>query len=241
MDSKKKKKVIVISVIVALILIAIIIVGVILGVQKRDENNQGSQNGSNMSTTTVTNTYNEAIAKKEITQSYNGVYAYKSINRVEFAKDLTQKDIEKICINKTSKPYVNDLLSYLDNERKNIKDKFNEKLVLFSGQFNKNINDNPFDKNSDKGLYYGNDNLAMVTTDKTIFFISLNYSDINNTIPIKDSLNQEQRKIYVMEKVYSNSIDNPNRLLFTVTYVYELIDEEIKTIPDSELDFDIKV
>lgn len=245
MDSKKKKKVIVVSIILAILLLAATIIGIVLGIRAHNNKGQTENNASNMGTTTETNTYNEAIAKNKVPQNYDGVYVYKSISRIEFSKELTEKDIEKICINKTSKPYINDLLTYLNTERIKIRDDQKEKLVFSSnnnyGSYCKNINDNPLDPNSDYGSYVGDDNLARITTEKTILFISLNYSDINNNIPVKDSQNKDQRKIYVMENIYSNSIDNPNRLLFTVTYVYELIDEEIKTIPDSELDFDIKI
>ncbi len=236
MDSKKKKKVTIIVVVVAAILIAIITVGTILGVKKVKSNNEN--NATNTNTTTVTNTYNEAIAEGRIPQNYNGVYQFKSVRQVEFAKDLTQKDIETICINKTSKPYINDLLNYLQMEREKLNNEQDEKYVFFNGQFNKNLNDNPKDSGSDHGTYVGNDNLSMVKTDKNeIFFISLNYADINGNIPVNDSQNKDLTKVYVMERVYSK--ENPNRLLFTVTYIYEMIDEEIKTIPDSELDFEL--
>ncbi len=237
MDSKKKKKVAIISIIVAVILIAILITGIVLGVKKHDDDLRKQELASQMSTITQTNTYNEAIAKKEISQNYNGVYTFKSVKQLEFAKELTKKDIESICINKTSKPYVNDLLNYLQNEREKLRDNQDEKLVFFNGQYNKNINDNPFDKDSDRGLYVGNDDLSMVTAQKSTFFISLNYADINNNIPVSDKQNIDKTKIYLMEKVYSK--ENPNRLLFTITYVYEIVDEEIKQIPDNELNFDI--
>ena len=237
MDSKQKKKITIIVVVVAVILIAIITIGTILGVKKM-KSNDSNNNASNTSTTTVTNTYNEAIAEGRIPQNYNGIYQFKSVRQVEFSKDLTQKDIETICKNKTSKPYVNDLLNYLQIERAKLSDNQDEKFVFFNGQFNKNLNDNPKDPGSDHGTYVGNDNLAMVKTEKDeIFFISLNYADINGNIPVSDTQNKDLTKIYVMERVYSS--ENPNRLLFTVTYVYELIDEEIKTIPDSELNFEL--
>lgn len=231
MDSKKKKK-ITISVVISILLVAVIAIGIFFGVKKINEN-KNSQNASNMSTTTQTNTYNEAIAKKQITQNYNGVYVYKSTYRVDPAKDLTQKDFEKVCINITSKPYVNDLISYLDTERKKVKTDSQEKLVFYNGLFNRNINDNPKDENSDRGDFYGNDNLALVEAQNGVFFISLNYADISNNIPVSDKQNKDKTKVYVIENVYSK--ENPKRVLFTVTYIYEMVDEEIKTIPDSEL------
>lgn len=235
MDSKKKKKVVISVVCITVILIAAIITGTVLGVRKMNADRNANQNANNMSTVTDTNTYNTAIAEGQIPANYNGIYKFKAVSQIDFSKELTKADIEKICINKTSKPYTNDLVNAMQDERAKIRDEYDEKLVFFNGLFNKNYKNNPGHEGSDHGTYVGNDDLSMVTTKNTTFFISLNYADINNNIPVADKQNKDKTKVYVIEKVYSK--ENPSRLLFNITYIYELIPEEIKTIPDSELDF----
>ncbi len=238
MDSKKKKKIIIISVCVSVVAIIAIVLGTVFGVRAANSNKPDSNSGTNVNTVIDSNTYNEAIATKQVPQDFNGVYQFKNVRDIRFAEELTASDIEKLCINMTSMPDINNLKNLLQTNKEKARDKQNEKLVFFNGLYSKNLNNNPKDKGSDKGIYFGDSNLAIVETDKNItFFISQNYADIENNVPVSDKLNANKTKIYVMENVYSEV--NKSRLLFTVTYIYELMDEEIKPIPDNELKFEI--
>ena len=57
------------------------------------------------------------------------------------------------------------------------------------------------------------------------------------TSPTVDDTNPMRNHIYVYRKVYSNN--DPNLVLFTVTYIYEMVEYDSPVIPDSNLGFDL--
>jgi flagellar basal body-associated protein FliL len=244
MESKKKKKII-LSICIAAMVAIIAIVGIIFGVQNFGKKNSDSQNASNTSTITstitLTNTYNEAIAEGRIPQNYNGSYKYLRIASIEFnfseySAEEQEKYIKKICENKGVRD-VNGLINLLSQERASETE--DEILVFLDGNYTKCKGENKIPVET--GSYVGDDNLAQITIinpdSEGYFFISLNYkvpaSAISPEASLTDSSN-DGTKIYVFKNFVSK--DNPDRILFTVTYTYQMI-ENNPTIPDNELDF----
>lgn len=227
MDSKKKKK-IVVSSIISVVIIAIIVVGSLVAYHfLRPNATTDLPSVEQTGTITQTNTYNEDIATKKIPTDYEGLFKFVSVRNIVF-NTSDQKQIEQFCRSKTSSSDIQSLINYYDKERARLRDNQGERLFFLGGQFTRTLNNNPLSTGSEDGLYYGNADLAMViTSDGREFFISKNYADIQNTISVANTQNKDLTKIYVMERVYGES--NKKQVLYTVTYIYELMQEDVKT------------
>ena len=231
-DSKKNKKKIWILSIVTFVLIAVIItVGVIFGVQKKDKN-KNSLPAENVS---ITNTINEAIALGLVSKNYDGRYEFSGVRSVTFNKELTENQIETICKNIGGKN-KNDLIYYLYQDKINELNGSKEILTFTSSE-----NYGKFTRQGTSlsvGSYVGDENLTLITLlgSNEQIFVSLNYNEVNNAFTINNStINSVGTKLYLFKKVYSTN--NPNLLLFEITYEYTKQVSTIPAIPDSDLGF----
>ncbi len=242
MESKKKKKII-LSVCIAALVVVIAAVGIFFGVRNLNKKNTNKQSATNtnISTSIITNTYNEAIADGKIPQNYNGYYKYLRIASIEFnfnefpATDQ-QQFIKTICENKGVED-VNGLLNYLNLERKT---EDGDSIMNFNGGRYTKFSPSK-DKIIEYGEYVGDDNLSQIKLirpdPEAYFFISLNYKIPSNAIApnaTDSNLENDGKILYVFKNFRSKS--NPKRILFTVAYAYELFENK-PTIPDNELDF----
>ena len=246
MEAKKKKKIV--AIVCAIILvIAIAIVGIIFSVRKNN-GNKSSQNVSNVNTensTTITNTYNEAIAKEQIPANYSGRYKYSHVASIDFHFDDYPVEeanyyIQKICENKGVRD-VNGLINLLNKEQLEKTNNGTDVLVFQDGIYTKNVvgkdsygNEKYFP--TENGTYVGDDNLAVVRVDgKNKFFMSLNYKISSDAITaVVDVSENNGTKLYVYETIVSSN--DPTLELFTVTYVYDMFIPDY-SIPDENLDF----
>lgn len=175
-----------------------------------------------------------------------------SVSFNEYDKDknpsgLTPYDIETLLSNRGVKggiPAFNDYLSNekykevygeFDKDGKQTKAGNNEVITirLDTGDNNQTYSYGRFTMAIAKssvysGYVYGDANLAYITstdgTNTKNFFISLNYTTIEDAINLPAEKHDEFNKLYVFEDVYSKN--NPSLRLFTITYEYTLQDKE---------------
>lgn len=232
MDSKKnKKKIWILSIVTFVLIAAIITVGVIFGVQKKSNN----KNGLTAENVSMTNTINEAIALGKVSKNYDGRYYFSGVRSVSFNKNLTEEQITTICKNIGGKN-KNDLIYYLYQEKVNELNGTKEILTFTStdnyGKFTKQ------GTSLSVGSYVGDENLTLITLlgSNEQIFVSLNYNEVNNAFTINNTTNTSiGTKLYLFKKVYS--ANNPNLLLFEITYEYTKQANTIPPIPDSDLGF----
>ena len=236
MDSKKNKKKIWILSIVTVVLIAVIVtVGVIFGSQKKNSKNNGNS-AENMS---YTNIINEAIALGKVSKNYNGTYEFSGVRSVTFNKNLTADQITKICqSDEIGGKSINDLIYCLYQNKINELNGRKE-ILKFSnndgyGKFTR------FGTSLDFGTYVGDENLTLITTLGTNeqIFVSLNYNEINNAYTVNNKESSSiGTKLYLFKKVYSNN--NPNLVLFEITYEYTKQISNPSVIPDADLNYNL--
>lgn len=234
MDSKKnKKKIWILSITTFVLIAAIVTVGVILGAQKKSKQNTNPP----AENVTYTNTINKAIALGEVSKNYDGKYEFSGVRSVKFNKDLTENQIKTICKN-IGGVNKNDLIYYLYQEKINELNGRKEILTFKStsnfGKFTR------FGSELGVGSYVGNEDLSLITmlgTNEQIF-VSLNYNEVNNAYTVNSNESSNiGTKLYLFKKVYSKN--NPNLMLFEITYEYTKQANTEPIIPDADLDFNL--
>lgn len=204
MDSKKKKGIIW-GTTISIIVVAILVVSIIIGVRVSQKKSTEPQPAG---TVTISNSYNEAIATKKVSQNFNGTYEFVGLKGIDYSKYNPSNDV--------------DLNSIIHDQLTKKKDALNndfEKLVFFNGNYQKIMNRSESDPLSESGKYYGNDDLSVVITENGSFFISLNYSDTSNAINISENYNPNQTHIFVIETM-CDAEGNP---VCDITFIYELV------------------
>lgn len=238
MDSKKKKKVSII-VIVSLLIVAIASVSIFFVVDSNKGKNKNKGPSVNYTSSTIsTNVYNEAIADGKVSNSYYGTYEYSTIRNICFNSKLTEADIKTICRNKGTTD-VNGLIKYLNDKRYEDLQNTREAIVFtVDGRYSKVRNGFA----TEIGKYSGDDNLSLISllnskNEEKYYLMSLNYTERESAVQVNsNSIKNNGSNLYLFEDFYSK--ENPSLILFTVTYEYDFIPaDEVKTFPDSMLDF----
>ena len=240
MESKKKKKVILTISLVSIFLICAII-GTFFVVRKINNKNSNPNNATNVSMNTNDKLFKAPvdIIEQKIPQNYNGNFKFKYVSSLTFNKDLTTEQIKKICESKGSKD-PNGLLSAIRTNKLNDSKDNNELIVLKNGLYTRSYNNSQI---VEKGRYFGNDDLAEISLlnnneYKPTYEMSLTcIKGEMISSEIVESLNPGQTLLFIYKNFYSN--EDKKLVLFTVTYVYEMLEDTTLVIPDSKLDFDI--
>ena len=237
MEPKKKKKLAFIISSICLVLI-LATAGIVFAVVKNKDKKSDNNPATNVSVSLPEKKRIEAeiaIIERKIPTNYNGTYQFSHISGVEFNADLTDSQILQIYKSK----HVTDKNAFIyrltEAQLSKIASR-KEALVFQDGNFTR-VQSNP--SKLESGLYYGNDDLAEVTMWKSEekFKISLTcYSEDELSASQTSDNNQNRTKLFV----YVETFDKEGlHLLFTTTYVYELMEIEEKIIPDENLDFDL--
>ena len=244
MESKKKKKIAIIVAVLSLVLI-VAILSVFFIVQNVNKNKSQKNNASNVNYTSYNDRLflaTKAIIEEQVSQNYNGNFVFKDVllNIHSFHKDLDFEQITTIVKSKGASD-INGLRKLLYEAKSQEVESNKEIISLKNGRYTKTYYNSIV---MEKGLFYGNDDLSEVRIKKNgqykrAFDISLNIDEqklISSTI---NTTNPTGTKLYVYREFYSNTDDK--LVLFTATYVYEMVVDNSKPIPDSKLDFDIKI
>lgn len=254
MEAKKKKKIILI-VLIAVLVAVIATVGIILGVKNSKNKQRKSIDASNSSfyTSIITNSQNEAIFENLVSKDYDGTYQYSHIASIEFNLNDYSEYYQELYKTKIYKQFgANDFVEFVNALHQNKeKNKNAEKLEFHQsedingnqyGSYTRSINNSCYQS----GRYFGDNNLSKVVLNsedsdtELSFYISLNYKVPEGAIKTHTSelasTSNQKTTIYILKNFVSKS--NPDRIFFTVTYAYELVDFE-SIIPDSEFDIDI--
>ena len=244
MEAKSKKKIAVI-VISSLLAAVVITFGILFAVKKYRQNSDGSSTASNVGTSVDTNTYNESIALGKIPRNYDGTYKYYSVLSINYNRysasnidGLTDTEIATLWSNMKVKDTTG--LINLLHKSKQSKVKSNNELLVFtsnssSARYTMLYGNNPVEY----GKYVGDDNLALITliNKNKQQLVSLNYTSPNDALNVQIPTTDNYSKLYFFEDIYSTN----NRKLFTVTYVYKLVNttSDNSTNSDSDLKFDL--
>lgn len=253
MESKKKKKIILIISLVSVFLIAAVI-GTLFVVKKINGKSNNNQPATNVSTSIEEKLFEaeKAIIQEKVSANYVGNYKFKSICSLEYHKDLTHAQKVKLAEQYGTRD-PNGLLKLLENKKKQ-EVKLNGEILVFKTAYDDNGKQlGLFTRSTkdtiQKGSFVGNDDLSevkitkenrTVLTGKNIITFEISKTCINQEIissPTADDTNPMRNHIYVYRKVYSKN--DPNLVLFTVTYIYEMVEYDSPVIPDSSLPFDI--
>lgn len=253
MEAKKKK--ILIIVLIAVLVAVIATIGIVFAV-KNINNKKGNVNNntsnSNFYTSILTNVDNEAILEQLVSKDYDGTYKYSHIASLEFnLQEYSEEKQEAYKANIYKQFDANNIDEFFNvlNQNK-LKYKDSETLEFHLSQFSNGKEYGSYtrsfnNKSTQTGFYYGDKNLTKVILNNessekiSSFYISTTY-----TVPssaIKPQANQTSLNsndgtyIYIFKNFVSKS--NPDRIFFTVTYAYKLVEFE-KTIPSDELEID---
>ncbi len=245
MESKKKKKIILIVSLVSIFLI-VAVLGTFFTIKAiNNKDNDSSTPATNVNSSLGVDERlfeaHKAIMNEEVSADFNGNYKFKTVSSIIFNKDLNKEQIEKICaLQGTNDP--NGLQGKILETKKAEATQNNEVIVLKAkdgyGSYTRSYNSKDV---IEYGRYFGNNDLSEISiydyATKDYFSLydmsltSIKEADITS---LNSSANTHKDKLYLYKKVYSK--ENPNLILFTITYVYELIPAE-PPISDSELDF----
>ena len=243
MESKKKKKIAIIVTVISLVLI-VAILGVFFVVQKVNKNNSEKNNASNVNYSTSRDDKllqaTKDIIEEKVSPNYNGSFVFKDVilNINSFNDKLDFEQITTIVESKGAGD-INGLRKLLIESKSNEVAGNKEVLTFKSGRYTKTYHGSYV---VEKGRFYGNDDLSEVRILKNgqytpSFNISLNIDEQQLINSASDTTNPSGTKLYIYRDFYSNTDDK--LVLFTATYVYEMIVDNSKPIPDSKLDFDI--
>ena len=241
MESKKKKKVI-----LTISLISVFLICAVIGTFLVMKNINKNKDSSGTPATNVSSTDSRLFAatkdiiEQKVSQNYNGNYQFKSVGAITFNENLTAQQIEKICVEHFKTTDINGILYALNKDTKAEAENNKEVIVLRNGRYTKSQNGTTV---IEKGRYFGNDDLSeisLLTSNgyKPTYEMSLTCIKgelISSTIT--DDSNPTRTKLYFYRKITSKN--NPNLTLFTITYIYEMIEDKTNVIPDSDIDFDI--
>ena len=241
MESKKKKKVI-----LTISLISIFLICAVIGTFLIMKNINKDKGNSNSPATNVSSTDKRLlnatidIIEQKVSQNYNGNYKFKTVGAITFNENLKAEQIEYICEQKFKTTDINGILYSLNKDKKSEANTNEEKIVLKNGRYTKSHNGT---KVVEKGRYFGNDDLSeisLLTNNGYEPTYEMSLTCIKGELissTITDDSNPDRTKLYLYRKVYSSSDDK--LLLFTITYVYEMLEDTTNIIPDSKLDFEI--
>lgn len=242
MEQKKKKKIAWIVSIISLVLI-IATASILFAVLKNKKNSPSGNNASQMTSQSPADILLEAekamIAGK-VSQNYKGNYVFSHVSQVYFNPQYTPYQIEDFVFDKYGVFDKNGLIHEMTNiELEKIKGK-NEVVVLRTGKRNDGTRVGIYTKSHNKtqvvesGEYFGNDNLSEITTtDGKKYQMSLTsqsntFTESTPTI----GTNSSKAKLYLFKNFYN---EHGNNLLFTITLVYNLIEQK----PEFDFDFDV--
>lgn len=247
MESKQKKKIAIIVSIVSVVLV-FAIVGTILifnAINNKKNNNNDSASNVNHSTEIDQKLFeaHKAILNDEVSADYTGTYTFKTVSSIIFNSELTAEQIATICtLQGTADP--NGLQKqFLDAKRAEVEN--NKELITLKtkqgyGSYTKTYNKNTV---VEHGKYFGNNDLSEIrlydhSSGKYIaeYDMSLTHIKEANINASSSSDNTNNDLLYIYQKVYSST--NDKLVLFTITYVYELI-PPAPPIADSDLGFNI--
>ncbi len=242
MEKAKKKKIAIIVSLVSVILIAAVL-GTFFAIKSKNNNKKDNPAENVNSTIDVTDRLFEAhnaIINENVSVDFNGTYKFKTVSSLIFNSELNGEQIIKICQTQGTADPNGLQMSLLDSKKSEVENN-NETLVFHkladnNGSYTKLYNNNQV---VEFGKYYGNNDLSEVRVynDNTSEYIakydisltSIKEPDIS--VGTASDIN-ENNYLYIYKKVYS--AQNENLVLFTITYVYELV-PVTPTIPDEEL------
>lgn len=243
MESKKKKKLILIVSLVTIFLITGII-GTFFVVKKINNKSNTSTPATNVSTSIDDKLFQATvdIMEGKVPQNYNGNYKFSYVCSITFNEKLTSEQIKEI-VKQQKTNDVNGLLKVLENKKTNEVKNTNEVIVLKNGVFTRSSTET-----IEKGEYVGNDDLSEVRIYKVdekllseaiVFEMSKTcITEEMITSSTNDSSSNPLRdRIYIYKDFCSNQ--DPNLVLFTVTYVYEMLEDTTLSIPNSNLGYEI--
>lgn len=242
MESKSKKKTILTITLVAVIAIVAVIAVFIVA------KNIKAKSHSNDSATNVSSSIEDRlfqanidIIEGKIPHNYDGNYKFKYVSSITFNDKLTSAQIKDIAKQHGTKD-PNGLTNIIEKKKLNEVKNNNEVIVLKNGVYTKSTK-----YVIEKGEFVGNDDLAEVRVYKrggkllnTPEKFEMSKTCIKGeqiSEPTSDTSNPLRTHIYIYNN-YCSSAD-PNLVLFTITYVYELLPDTTLEIPNSKLEVEL--
>ena len=173
---------------------------------------------------------------------YNGNYKFSSILSINFNPELTEEQVTKVYKNVAGANDRNGFMKHLYDAKK--KDTRFEVISIVDGQFTRCDKFTYSYRVKQSGYFYGNTNRSYLYIDNGagttqtrndgagyMYEISQSgYGLLSNTNFGNSSLNV---KLYITEHFYSSV--NPKTELYSITYIYEMIDVPQNSIPNSEI------
>ncbi len=238
--NKSKKKTILIIVMVAIIAISAVIAGLIIA--KNFKKNKSDNSPATNVSDTIENRLlkaNQAIIDGRIPYNYNGEYKFKYVSSITFNEKLTLQQIKDIAEAQGTRD-PNGLATIIERKKKREVQNSNEIIKFYGdGVYQRSTN-----SVIERGEFVGNDDLAEVRVYKignkqlnTPIKFEMSKTCIKGeqiSEPTSDKLNPLKTHIYLYKNYCSEQ--DPNLVLFTITYVYELLPDTTLEIPNSKLD-----
>lgn len=247
MESKQKKKIAIIVSIVSLVLVCAIVGTILIFNAINNKKNKSENSASNVNYSTEIDKKlfeaHKAILNNHVSADYSGTYEFKTVSSIIFNPELTAEQITAIC-EKQGTTDPNGLQKMFLDAKHDEVDKNKELITLNTkqgyGSYSKTHNGNTV---VEFGKYFGNNDLSEIrlyddASGKYIaeYDMSLTHIKEANINASSSSDNTNNDLLYIYKKVYSSS--NEKLVLFTITYVYELL-PPAPPISDSDLNFDI--
>ena len=247
MESKQKKKIAIIVSIVSLVLVCAIVGTIFIFNAINNKKNKNGDSASNVTHSTEIDRKlfeaHKAILNDQVSADYTGTYSFKTVSSIIFNSELTAEQITTICTMQGTADPNGLQKKFLDAKRADVAN--NEELITLTtkqgyGSYSKTHNG---DTVVEFGKYFGNNDLSEIRLydDLTGQYIaeydmSLTHIKEANINASSSSDNENNNLLYIYKKVYSSS--NEKLVLFTITYVYELM-PPAPPISDSDLNFNI--
>ena len=247
MESKQKKKIAIIVSIVSLVLVCAIAGTILIFNAINNKKNKSGDSASNVNHSSEIDKKlfeaHKAILNDQVSADYEGTYTFKTVSSIIFNSELTAEQIETICINQGTNDPNGLQKQFLDAKRADAEN--NKELITLKtkqgyGSYSKTHNG---DTVVEFGKYFGNNDLSEIrlydhNSGKYIveYDMSLTHIKEANINASNSSDNTDNDLLYIYKKVYSST--NDKLVLFTITYVYELV-PPAPPIADSDLGFNI--
>ncbi len=236
MEGKKKLKRILIPIIVVVLVATAITSFFVIRNKKKDTPSVDNQASNVLNT-------NERLdldifnswTNLEHSSNYNGNYKYSSVLAINFNPELTKEQVLYLCGSNDYNGFV-----YQINLEKTRKTK-RETISIVDGQYSRSVK---YFGVQEVGYFYGNDNRSylyvedlsgnlITRQDGQDYLYEISNTGYNLFPAGYTDSNSSKTKLYITEHVFSTK--NPSLELYSVTYIYEMIDVPQNTIPNSNL------
>lgn len=171
----------------------------------------------------------------EYSSNYNGNYKYSSVLAINFNPELTEEQVLYLCGSNDYNGFV-----YQINLEKTRKTK-RETISIVDGQYSRSVK---YFGVQEVGYFYGNDNRSylyvedlsgnlITRQDGQDYLYEISNTGYNLFPAGYTGSNSSKTQLYITEHIFSTK--NPSLELYSVTYIYEMIDVPQNTIPNSNL------